>query len=313
MSLENVHSIQLLEYLSQKEYDKINGLQELCHANDGTNLKLELGYKLHVGTNSKSLSNKRNEFLYYVGETLVAYLGISSFGGNIGEINGMTHSDWRRQGLFQRLFVLAADECMHRSYSKILLLSDGKSDSGITFINSVGASYNNSEYRMILGSNTDFEASNSITLRIAEKKDRKEIARQNSLYFDDLEEIEDSSNEESNHDEITDSKEDTDPLEENTPNTYTYMVDLSGITIGKINIEYGDNSAFIFGFGILPDYRGKGYGKDALRETLRIILAKGITEVGLDVVCTNSNALNLYKACGFEEVSIMDYYQYHLK
>ena len=97
-----------------------------------------------------------------------------------------------------------------------------------------------------------------------------------------------------------------------TPNSFTFMVELSGLTIGKIKVEYSDNYAFICGFGILPDYRGKGYGKALQKETLHLLQEKDITEVELDVLCTNSNALNLYKACGFEEISIMNYYQYPL-
>ncbi|WP_367114841.1 GNAT family N-acetyltransferase [Clostridium sp.] len=52
-----------------------------------------------------------NEFLYYIDGVLIAYLGISSFGGNNGEINGMTHPDFRRNGLFTKLFQLAIEEC----------------------------------------------------------------------------------------------------------------------------------------------------------------------------------------------------------
>jgi ribosomal protein S18 acetylase RimI-like enzyme len=308
----------LLEYLSQKEYDQINALQGLCHAIDQTNLKLELDYKLHVGTTSKNESNSINEFLYYVGETLVAYIGISCFGGNIGEINGMTHPDWRRKGLFQRLFVLAANECRKRSYLKILLLSDGKSISGIDFIQSIGGNYEASEYRMKLGSFIKAEASDSITIRISDKKDRNEIVRQNVLFFDDIPETEEPSDKEATRNEDGTAQieallnTETVPLIDDTPNSFTYMVELSGLTIGKIRVEYGDNYAFICGFGILPDYRGKGYGKAALKETLHLLQEKNIAEVELDVLCTNSNALNLYKACGFEEISIMNYYQYPL-
>ena len=39
------------------------------------------------------------------------------------------------------------------------------------------------------------------------------------------------------------------------------MVELKEAIIGKIKVEYSDNSAFICGFGILPDFRCKGYGK----------------------------------------------------
>jgi hypothetical protein len=102
----------------------------------------------------------------------------------------MTHPDWRQKGLFQRLFVLATNECRKRNCLKILLLSDGKSASGIDFIQSIGGNYEASKYRMNLGSFIKAEASDSITLRISEKKDQKEIIRQNVIFFDDIPESE---------------------------------------------------------------------------------------------------------------------------
>jgi ribosomal protein S18 acetylase RimI-like enzyme len=292
MTQEDLNTIRLMEYISEKEFAQINELQALCFAKDQTNLKLELDYKLYIGTIAKNKSNNISEFLYYVGDTLVAYLGISCFGENKGEINGMTHPDWRRKGLFLQLFTLAANECSHRNFSKILLLSDANSSSGMEFIKSVGVLYDSSEYRMKRNNSSIFEESCPISLRLAEKEDRKEIARQNTIFFNDLPESEDA------------------PTTEDAPNVATYMVERSNNVIGKIMVEYSDSSAFIFGFGILPDYRGKGFGKAALKETLRILHNQNFMLVELDVVCTNSNALNLYKACGFEEVSIMNYYQY---
>jgi ribosomal protein S18 acetylase RimI-like enzyme len=286
------HTIHLMEFITEKEYSEINQLQELCYAKDQTNLKLELDYKLHVSSISKIGSNRTNEFLYYVNNKLVAYLGISCFGENIGELNGMTHPDWRRNGLFHKLFLLAANECAQRNFSKILLISDGKSTSGIEFIKSEGGIYYSSEYRMRLQNSTTHEDIYPVSLRPATKEDHKEIANQNMIFFNDPPESENA------------------PIEEDAPNIITYMVELSDVVIGKIKVEYSDTSAFIFGFGIMPDYRGKGYGKAALKETLRTIQEKNIPEAELDVVCTNSNALNLYKACGFEEVSIMNYYQH---
>ncbi len=90
------------------------------------------------------------------------------------------------------------------------------------------------------------------------------------------------------------------------------LIELKGEIIGNINVEYDNNSAFIFGFGILPDHRGKGYGKAALNELLKLIIAKGIDDIQLDVECNNKNALNLYKAFGFEEKSVMNYYEFKI-
>jgi hypothetical protein len=169
---------------------------------------------------------------------LVSHLGISSFGGNNGEINGMTHPDFRKIGLFTKLFELAIGECQKRNFNKIFLLSDGKSILGIEFIKTACANYDFSEYRMkVLNKNT-LENINSISLRKANKLDRKEIARQNAIFFYGSEECENF-------------------LEEDKViNEITYMVELEEVIIGKIKIEYGDNSAFVCSFGILPYFRG---------------------------------------------------------
>lgn len=285
-------AICLKEYINEKDYKEINDLYEICSDNDKVNLKLELEYKLNILKNSEIGINNINEFFYYVDKTLVGYLGISSFGGHLGEINGMTHPKWRRKGIFKKLLEIAAEECAKRKFHKTLLLSDGKSYSGGEFIKAVGGKYDFSEYRMRRVSTISPERIDSIRLRKSVKSDRKEIGRQNSLFFNDAEENE------SNVEEV------------DSFNESAYMVELQGKTIGKINIDYSDNYAFIYGFGILPDFRGKGYGKAALREALNLINEKNIYTVELDVECKNAAALNLYKDCGFEEKSIMNYYKY---
>ncbi|MBW9172147.1 GNAT family N-acetyltransferase [Clostridium estertheticum] len=284
----------LTQYISKREYKEINQLETLCSLKDKTNLKLELDYKVGVAKNVNIGLKKINEYLYYVEDVLVAYLGISSFGGNNGEINGMTHPDFRRKGLFTKLFELAIEECQKRDFNKILLLSDGKSTSGAFFIKSVCGKYDFSEYRMKLLNKGILENTNSINLRKAEKTDKWEIARQNSVFFYGLEEGESF------------------PEEEEIINIITYMIELNKVIIGKIRIEYSDNSAFVCGFGILPNFRGKGYGKQALKEVLRIINEENINDVELDVESKNNTALNLYKVCGFEEMSVMNYYRFSI-
>jgi len=286
-------AICLKQYISEKEYKEINHLSKLCSLQDKTNLKLELDYRLNMSRSPEIGLKTINEFLYYVEDILAAYLGISSYGGsNIGEINGMTHPDFRRKGLFKKLFELSVDECQKRSFKKLLLLSDGNSDSGVEFIKAVHGKYDFSEYRMKLLNKATSESIDSISLRKAGKPDGKEIARQDAIFFNHSEECE------------------WFPQEE--LNKFIYMVELKEAVIGKINIEYSDNSAFISGVGILPDFRGKGYGKAALKAALCLINEKNIYETELDVECENDTALNLYKACGFEEKSVMNYYKYNV-
>lgn len=294
----------LKEYINKKEYDEINRLEKLCNQENGVNLKLELDYKLSLyDENNKSDIGLKNinEFLYYIDGDLAAYIGISSFGGRgIGEINGMTHPKWRKKGIFEKLFKLVIDECSERNFKNILLLTDGKSDSGSEFIKSHGGKYDFSEYRMKLTDKINLGGVNSVNLRKAENRDKSKIRRQDSIFFSDEEEIEEASNDNQINSSIN---------EEISINN-VYMSEINGEVIGKIKIKYEENSAFIYGFGILPEFRGKGYGKETLKEALKLINNKEIIDIELDVESKNDIALNLYKDRGFKEVSVMDYYRY---
>jgi len=302
MSEKNFNQVICLkENTSEKEYKEINKLQEIISLKDNVNLKLELDYRSKILKNSGNILKNINEFLYYIDDSLVAYLGISCFGGNVAEINGMTHPDWRRKGIFKKLFELAMNECSRRNFNEILLLADGKSDSGIEFIKVIGGEYEVSEYRMEVSNKTSSENINFINLRKAEKSDAKEIGRQDSIYFYDEKESEN----------LVDKAEIRNDAEIRIETSY--MIELNNTTIGKINIEYNDNSAFISGFGILPEFRGKGYGKVALKEAIKLINVININIVQLDVSCKNNRALNLYQSCGFQEQSVMNYYEYNTK
>jgi GNAT superfamily N-acetyltransferase len=169
-------AICLKQYMSEEDYKEISKLEEICCSNDKTNLKLELDYRFNMRMSSEMGLREVNEFMYYVEDTLAAYICIGSFGGsNTAEVNGMTHPNFRRKGLFKRLFGLAIDECKRRNFNKILLLSDGNSDSGIKFINFVCGEYDFSEYRMKAFNKTVLKNTSPIKLRRAERSDGKEI------------------------------------------------------------------------------------------------------------------------------------------
>ncbi|HZP67048.1 MAG TPA: GNAT family N-acetyltransferase [Rudaea sp.] len=53
------------------------------------------------------------------------------------------------------------------------------------------------------------------------------------------------------------------------------------------------------GMGLLPDYRGRGIGKDLLTACLAKARDNGITRVELEVRADNQRALNLYERMGF--------------
>ncbi|MFT9597228.1 GNAT family N-acetyltransferase [Mesobacillus sp.] len=300
--MQKIHKpwIKLMEYIDAGEYEAINGLQDRCNRVDQTALKLELDYKLGVSDDSGNGVQDINEFMYFDGEELIGYMGICSFGGP-WEVNGMVHPDYRRQGVFTRLFELVMSEWKRRDSGSMLLLSDRNSESGQKFIEEVGAQYKHSEYEMFLKKDAPVATPDQLTgivFRKATNADAYEIARQNAIYFNDG----------GNEEEISADDMPLPEVEEKRGMT-SYLVEKEGQIIGKVNLQLTSKLGAIFGLGVLPEHRRKGYGRALLLLAIEKLKEANAQEIMLQVAAENSNALNLYKSCGFEETSTMDYFE----
>ncbi|MEL7655791.1 MAG: GNAT family N-acetyltransferase [Bacillota bacterium] len=286
--------IKLKENLSFHDYEEINNLQKLCFQYDQTTLKLEIDFKLNRAGIKIDRLNNINEFMYYENDKLVGYIGLCYFGGNAIEINGMVHPEYRRRGIFTKLFSLAKEEWEKREYPKILLLCDHNSISGQEFIKNTGAVYCHSEYEMYLRDYPKQESiRNNIVFRKATNQDAIEIARQNAIYFEeDL--IEENI---------------IMPEEEEKHGSLIFLAEADGEIIGKVHLEIIDKVGGIYGLGVNPEYRGKGYGKEILTQAIKKLTEKDLQEIMLQVAVKNKTALNIYKSCGFQETSTMDYYE----
>ncbi|WNF23379.1 GNAT family N-acetyltransferase [Mesobacillus jeotgali] len=302
--------IKLKESMEEEDYDLISQLQERCIDLDQTALKLELDYKLGVSYDSGEGIQDINEFMYFDGEKLIGYAGICSFGGP-WEVNGMVDPDYRRQGVFSKLFELVIAEWKRRGSGSILLLSDRNSEAGQKFIVAVGAQYKHSEYEMFLKKDAlvaDPDQLAGIVFRKATNADAAEIARQNAIYFNNEEEI-------STEDMILQVEEEISPEdiilpeEEEKRGMTSYLVEKEGQIIGKVNLQLTSKLGAIFGLGVLPEHRRKGYGRALLLLAIEKLREANAQEIMLQVAAENSNALNLYKSCGFEETSTMDYFE----
>jgi ribosomal protein S18 acetylase RimI-like enzyme len=302
LAVKKIHKpwIKLMENIDDEDYKIINELQELCLQTDQTALKLELDYKLGVSIDSSNGVKEINEFLYFDGEVLIGYIGICSFGGP-WEVNGMVHPEYRRQGVFTKLYELVMAEWKRRDSGSMLLLSDRNSESGQKFIAGVGGEYKHSEYEMFLKKDAPVTTPDQlagIVFRKATNADAREITRQNAIYFNDEEEI-------SEDDMIL-------PEVEEKRGMTSYLVEKEGHIIGKVNLQLTSKLGAIFGLGVLPEHRRKGYGRSLLLLAIEKLKEAKSKEIMLQVAAENSNALNLYKSCGFEETSTMDYFELKL-
>ncbi len=323
--MKTIHKpwIKLKETIDYEEYDLINKLQEQCINEDQTALKLELDYKIGITPKNGKVSSIQNinEFMYFDGQQIIGYIGVCSFGGGGSpiEVNGMVHPEYRRQGVFKTLSKLVIEEWKRRDSGSILLLSDRKSNYGQKFIKGTGAQYKHSEYEMYLKEDNLEPLQRGlcgITFRKATNADAPEIDRQNEIYFND--EFQDFGNIPNDNEsdiisaevETTITNEDMILPEEEEKNGMTiYFAEKDQQIIGKVNLQLISGIGGIYGLGVLPEHRGKGFGRVILIMAIEKLKESNASEVMLQVAVKNSKALNLYKSCGFMETSTMDYYE----
>lgn len=299
--------IRLKDKLNREDCDLIQALQTQCSQKDQITLKLELDYKLGDAVSSTEKTGIRdiNEFMYFDGERLVGYIGICGFGGTAAplEITGMVHPEYRRQGVFSKLHELVLAECRRRHAGGMLVLCDRKSVPGQKFLEKIGATYQFSEFEMYLRDGTfevDEERLLGVRFRKAVNADAREIARQNAIYFGDRPEKEDE--DVSNESTLL-------PEDEEKRGMTIYLAEKDDEIIGKAHLQLINGLGGIYGLGVLPENRGKGYGRAVLLNAIKKLKEEKAAEIMLQVAAENATALHLYQSCGFQETSVMDYFE----
>lgn len=308
--------IKLRENITPEDYELINELQTQCIEADHIAMKLELDYKVnieeakHLPLNSLPI----NEFLYFDGQELIGYLGIGNFGGADTpiEVMGMVKPECRRKGVFTSLIGLARDEWKKRDSKSVLLLCDRKAESGQQFIRKIGGEYRFSEYEMFLGAeamNLVDRPTGGILLAKATNKYKTEIARQNAIYFRKEDHSTAGLSEDNKPDNHLTEEGMILPEEEEKRGMIIYLAIKEKKIIGKVNVQLISGIGGIYGLGVLPEYRGKGYGREIFVMAIEKLLKAKASEIMLQVAAGNENALKLYKSCGFVETSTMDYFE----
>jgi RimJ/RimL family protein N-acetyltransferase len=93
---------------------------------------------------------------------------------------------------------------------------------------------------------------------------------------------------------------------DNIANGYPQFVVLSAHTVVGWCDVIPNRSRAIYshcgtlGVGLLPEFRGKGIGRQLMRRTIDAAFAFGLTRVELTVREGNANAIVLYRSLGFE-------------
>jgi ribosomal protein S18 acetylase RimI-like enzyme len=91
-------------------------------------------------------------------------------------------------------------------------------------------------------------------------------------------------------------------------NRQYYLGWLGGQAIGMLRVGAFPPTAFIESFRVLPEHRGRGYGRQILTDVIDRLIAAGWERIALEVDTSNEIALSLYRSCGFREVTTFLYY-----
>ena len=93
-----------------------------------------------------------------------------------------------------------------------------------------------------------------------------------------------------------------------SPYSQYYIGKLGSELIGSLNLFAGDKEFAIYGFGILPQYRRRGFGRQMLEQLIKNIRSESQKRIALEVETENTNAISLYRSCGFKEITTYGYY-----
>ncbi len=274
--------------LTADDYGRVTQLATLCDRNDRITLKINYdSLRARPG-------NEVNDFLYYEREELIGFLGLYQFNSHEIEISGMVHPAHRRKGIFSALLSAAKQEVRQRGISKLIFINETNSASGKSFLESLGATHTFSEYWMKMTQIKLPQMKHPIHLRPATSEDIGVVAHMTAVCFD------------MNEAELLETMT---KKRAGQKDHSVMLIELSGDEIGTLAVNHADeNSAFIYGFCVLPEHQGRGYGRQALALAIQTALGLRRTNIELEVACANSRALSLYQSCGFEVMGANDYY-----
>lgn len=278
--------------LDPQELEDVRALWEVCNAHESIDIKL------NWGTLSSRPAGITNDFVYYENDRIVGFLAIYSFLSSEVEISGMVHPEARRRGIYSSLVHTAIDECRKRAVPKLIFINERGSRSGQAFLTKLGASYSFSEYVMVLQEQVipPVSSQTEISIRLADRADTELLVTLNMSGFDMAEE---------------DTREYVkQTIEGDKERTWIAELGEQKEPIGKIGamVEPGA-SGFIYGFCVVPEVRGKGYGRQILSQTItQLKLRDGAEHIKLEVSVENEKALGLYESCGFATKNAHDYH-----
>jgi len=269
--------------LSESQLIAIKQLQKECEKADGIQLKLNWEML-------REREGRQMDFFLEEDGELVAYLALFGFGSTV-EVCGMVKPRDRRKGYFTKLWEQTLAPIEQYGFQTVLLNTPSLSITAKEWLATQPYSYAFSEYQM-RWSEQAIEASDEVLIRMAKKSDANLEVKLDVLAFGMDEE---------------DARSHLERIKERKDEHFL-MIEADNRTVGKIRINRMDGEAWVYGFAILPEFQGRGYGRKVLRNIVKSEHDAG-NQIWLEVEAKNNRALGLYESVGFEKIQGQDYYK----
>lgn len=281
-------NIKTLNILSENEVNTIRDLEKICKEHDG------IKGSVFLDTSMNSNHEMNSMFLLYEKERLISVLIMFIPTQQEVEISAFTLPSCRGKGHFKVLLSKAKEELKKYEFPEILFVCESQSVIGKQVIMHLSAQYDFTEYSMKL----DVEKyvpkdSNRLTYLKPGKNDFDKLIGLRMEVFGE------------GHEEAQGKV--LNSFESGTRDQYLGVLDEKVIGLGSVSHE--EDEVMICGFGIVSEFRSKGYGRDLLHLIVESLRLSGETKIMIEVDSNNAHAFHLYQTFGFEIKTALEYYR----
>ncbi|HEV8193476.1 MAG TPA: GNAT family N-acetyltransferase [Ktedonobacterales bacterium] len=271
--------------LTGDELVAVKELAALCNALEGLDLKLSLD---PAPGNDPQVPRV---FLAWANEAIVGFSALDGAGRRQAEVCGMVHPEHRRKGIGSSLLDAAVEEARRQGSERVLLICEDASEAGQGFVRRLRLTRDFTEYRMEVAAPPESPCEH-LVLREADPHDAETIDGVVTTAFGDppgsrL------------YDILADMA---------TPSERFYLGFLDGEPVTALKVHYETPKAYIYGFGVVPQYRRQGHGREFAARIITQLMADGWAPIGLEVESDNTPAFALYRSLGFREITAYGYY-----
>lgn len=277
-----------LKVYSDKIVNEVHHLEQICQSHDN------LQGSIFVDTTMNFNQDMFSIFLMYDDNQLISLLTMFIPTQHEAEITALTLPSHRGQGHFKELLSKAVQELRKYEIPKVLFVIESQSKTGKQVIPHFAATYDFTEYSMRLDDRKYVKLGlNRLKCLKPSREDLQCLINTSMRIFDD-------------------SYEDAQGMIMNIFESATrdqYLGILNDEIIGMGASSRDGDEVSIFGFGIRPEFRCKGYGYELLHLIVERLRESDIQEIVIEVDSNNAQAFQLYQKFGFQIETAFEYYR----